>query len=149
MTATASSLFADTGPGVGQNAPGFQLTNMDKVPVTLTSLRQKGPVLLIFWSTRCPVCHAMLPQFKQAHSKYKSKKLSIVAIDVGFENHDEVADYILQHNIKYLVLNQDNRKAQIARAYRLIGTPTIKLIDPTGKILFSGYQLPDIKKYLN
>ncbi len=140
--------IADIGPGLGQQAPGFRLADMKKEPVTLRDLRKKGHVLLIFWSTKCHVCHAMLPQFKKVYKDYKNKGLTVAAVNIGYENHEQVADYILQHDLPYLVLNKDNQKSYLAQAYQLVGTPTIKLVDPSGKILYHGHTLPDLKKFL-
>jgi len=145
---TANSVAA-IGPDLGQQAPGFSLENMkNNKTVTLSNLRKKGHVLLVFWSTKCHVCHVMLPQFKAVYKKYKNTKLTLAAINVGYENKEEVADYILQHDVPYLVLNKDKQKDYLAKAYKLVGTPTIKLVNPNGKIIYHGHKLPDLSKYL-
>ena len=135
------------GPGVGQTAPDFTLPDMKKKPQQLSKLLQKGHVLLIFWSTRCPVCRKLTPEFKAIQTKYKDKGLTVVAVNVGNENHDEIDDYVFQHALNYMVLNDDDKKAYVARQYRLIGTPTLKLVAPDGKILWHGHGLPDLSTW--
>ncbi len=138
-----------TGPNVGQVAPDFTLTDLaSKKAVSLTQLRKKGYVLALFWSTRCHVCHAMLPAFKKTHKQYKDKNFTLAAINIGYENREQVEDYILQHDVDYLVLNDDSKKARLAQQYALKGTPTIKLIAPSGRIVWSGHRLPDLARWI-
>ena len=143
-TASAATII---GPGVGQKAPNFLLTDLKNKPHSLTQLLKNGHVLLIFWSTRCPVCRKLTPRFKQIATEYKAKGLTVVGINVGNENKEEVDDYVFEHEIKYLILNDDQKKAFIAQQYRLIGTPTLKLLAPDGTILWHGYGIPDLTKW--
>lgn len=143
-----ANAMAKTGPKKGQSAPEFELNNMDGEPVTLTELRKKGHVLVVFWSTQCHVCHAMLPLFKQIHADYVDRPVTLVAINVGWEDHNSVETYVFEHDVPYLVLNQDEKKAEVARDYQLRGTPTIELIDPQGQVVFRGHRIPDLDHYL-
>jgi cytochrome c biogenesis protein CcmG/thiol:disulfide interchange protein DsbE len=54
---------------IRQDAPKFELTNMDGQPVTLESLRGK-PVVLNFWSTWCGPCKAEHPLFQGAAKQH-------------------------------------------------------------------------------
>ncbi len=145
---SATNVSATTGPRVGQSAPDFTLTDLQQKPHSLAELRKDGHVLLVFWSTKCHVCHAMIPQFKQIHKKYGGKGLTFVAINVGYEDKDDVDDYVFEFLLDYLVLNEDSKKAQIAQDYRLVGTPTIQLIAPDGIVKFRGHRIPDLDTYL-
>jgi len=138
----SSASWGSVGPRVGETAPDFSLTDLNKKVYTLKGLRSKGHVLLVFWSTRCHVCHAMIPEFKKIHTQYKDKNLTLVAINVGFEDRDDVDDYAFEYKLNYLVLNDDDKKAQVAQDYRLIGTPTMELIAPDGKVLYRGHRIP-------
>jgi len=142
----SASLMASTGPRVGQMAPGFSLTDLKENPHSLEGLLKKGPVLLVFWSTKCHVCHALIPRFKAIHEQYSSKGLTLAAINVGYEDMEEVDDYAFEFKLPYLVLNEDSKKEQIAGDYRLQGTPTIQFIDTDGKVLYRGHSVPDLDK---
>jgi len=144
----ATTVLAATGPRVGEMAPDFSLTDLSNQSHSLSELRKNGYVLLVFWSTKCHVCHAMIPQFKQIHTKYNDKGLSFVAINVGFEDKEEVDDYVFEYKLGYLVLNEDDKKAQIAQDYRLAGTPTIQLIAPDGTVKYRGHRIPDLDALL-
>ena len=139
---------ASIGPKVGQTAPEFTMTDLKSQSHSLSELRKDGHVMLVFWSTKCHVCHAMIPQFKQIHKQYGGKGLTFVAINVGYEDRDEVDDYVFEFRLDYLVLNEDDKKAQIAQDYRLVGTPTIQLIAPDGTVKFRGHRIPDLDRYL-
>jgi peroxiredoxin len=144
----AGNSWADVGPEVGQTAPDFELKSLSGDTVTLSGLRQQGYVMLVFWSTQCPVCHRMLPDFKQVHEKYDGKGFTLAAIDVGFEDQTSVEAYALQYDLNYLVLNEDDKKVELAKAYRLVGTPTIQLISPKGEVLYRGHRLPDLSHWI-
>ena len=140
------SAFSATGPRVGEYAPGFELTDLSGKSHSLSELHANGPVLLVFWSTKCHVCHAMIPQFKKVHETYKN--LTFVAVNVGFEDREEVDDYAFEFKLPYLILNEDDKKADVAQAYRLQGTPTIQLVDTEGKVQFRGHRIPDLKSLI-
>ncbi len=140
--------MASIGPKVGQQAPEFELNDLKGKTHSLKELRKKGHVLLVFWSTRCHVCHALIPKFKEIHNKYNDKGLAFAAINVGFENKDEVEDYVFEFKLDYLVLNDDEKKAKLAEEYQLVGTPTFELIAPNGIVKYRGYSVPDLDKLM-
>jgi thiol-disulfide isomerase/thioredoxin len=143
-----TTAYAGIGPKKGQTAPEFTLTDLQKQSHSLSELRKDGHVLLVFWSTQCHVCHAMIPQFKQIHKQYGGKGLTFVAINVGYEDKDEVDDYVFEYMLDYLILNEDDKKAQVAQDYRLVGTPTIQLIAPDGTVKFRGHHIPNLDQLL-
>lgn len=146
ILSTAS--MAAIGPKVGQTAPDFTLTDLQNNPHSLESLRKKGHVLLVFWSTKCHICHAMIPRFKEIHAKYTGKGLTLAAINVGYEYKDDVDDYAFEYMLDYLILNEDDKKAQLGADYRLVGTPTILLVAPDGTVKYNGHSIPDLDKLL-
>lgn len=145
----APAARAAIGPEVGQTAPDFTLKNLDGKPVSLSQLRAKGYVLLVFWATGCSYCHAMIPDFKQVHREYDGNGLTLAAVDIGWEGEPSVQAYAMQYGLDYLVLNQNDRKKQLIHDYRLIGTPTVELISPNGKVLFRGQRVPDLSLWLD
>lgn len=132
----------NTGSKVGQTAPEFSMTDLKGKPHSLAELRKKGHVMLLFWSTRCHFCHALIPNFKATDKKYTGKNFTFVAVNIGVEDQPEVEAYVFENELDYLVLNEDDKKADVAEAYQLVGTPTIQLIAPDGKVLYRGHFLP-------
>ncbi len=139
---------AQPAPAVGDQAPGFTLMGLDEKLYSLAALRQKGPVLLVFWSTRCHFCHAMIPQFSRVQNEWGPRGLTLAAVDVGYEDAAEVEHYAQDNDIGYLILNQDDKKAELVHAYGLIGTPTIVLVSAQGAVLYYGHRLPDLDALL-
>jgi thiol-disulfide isomerase/thioredoxin len=148
LTVPVLASATNIGPRVGQQAPEFNITDLKGQPHSLTQLRDKGYVLVVFWSTRCHVCHSMIPEFKRVHEQYDGKGLTLVAINVGYEEKDEIDDYVFENRLEYLVLNNDNTKGDVAEAYRLVGTPTIQLIAPDGTVKYRGHTIPKLSEYL-
>lgn len=146
LTATAAS--AGSGGHVGDTAPDFTLHDLDGRTVSLAGLRKSGYVLVIFWSTQCPICHHMLPEFKRTYRDYDGKGLTVAAVDIGLEDENGVQAYALQYDLPYLVLNQDSKKQDLQLDYDLIGTPTIVLVGPDGKVAYRGHRLPDLRAWL-
>jgi len=145
----SSSLpYAETGHKVGQTAPGFELTSLEGSKVSLTSLTQKGHVLLVFWATECVYCYAHIKDFNALHDQYHGKGLSIAAINVAGEYEQEVREYAQSNGLKYLVLADRLNNLDVAEAYQVFGTPTLVLISPENRVLFYGHNLPDMRKWL-
>ena len=130
------------GPAEGQTAPEFNLTDLEGQRWSLSGLREKGHVMVLFWSTHCPFCHAMIPLFQDIDRDYKAKGLSFVAVNIGVETRNEVYAYVLENDIEYLVLNQDDGKEELAETWHLLGTPTIQVIAPDGTVKYRGHFLP-------
>jgi len=128
--------------GYGQTAPEFTLFDLQGKSVSLKSLKKKGPVLLVFWSTSCGYCQAMIPAFKKIDRLYRPRGLTFVAINIGRENLAEVKRYALRFKMRYMILNNDRTKNLITRLYQLRATPTFKLIATDGTIRFHSHRLP-------
>ncbi len=60
-------------------APDFTLTKLDGGKFRLSEQISKGPVILHFWDTCCPVCRLALPYIEKLHQAY-GDSLTILAI---------------------------------------------------------------------
>ena len=143
-----SQAQATVGYKVGNAAPEFKLKSHDGVSHSLMQLRKQGHVLVVFWAVECVYCYAHIKEFNHAYEEFKGK-LTIAAINIGGEYQSEVAEYVRDNNLKYLVLSERLNNLDVAENYHAIVTPTLVLISPEGKILFNGYRMPDLKKWLN
>jgi len=133
---------------VGATAPDFTLKDLDGRPHALSEMRRNGHVLLIFWATDCVYCHALLPEFKRAQARYGGRGLTVAAINIGAEHREEVAAYVEDYGVNYLTLSERARNLDVARAYGVVGTPTVVLISPAGAILYYGHKLPRLSHWL-
>lgn len=144
------SLFqvqAAVGYKVGDTAPEFKLKTLSGTPHSLSELRKKGHVLLVFWAVECVYCYAHIKEFNRVHAEYKNK-LTVTAINIGGEYPIEVEEYVKDNSLKYLVLSERLNNLDVGENYHVLGTPTIVLVSPNGKVLFYGHSIPDLNKLL-
>ncbi len=138
---------ATVGYKVGDTAPEFKLKSLAGTEHSLSSLRKKGHVLLVFWAVECVYCYAHIKEFNRAHEQFKDK-LTIAAINVGGEYPVEVAEYVKDNKLKYLILNERLNNLDVGESYHVLGTPTLVLVSPQGKVLFYGHRVPDLTQWL-
>lgn len=142
-----SQVQATVGYKVGNNAPEFKLKSLDGTSHSLTQLRKQGHVLIVFWAVECVYCYAHIKEFHHAYEQFKGK-LTIAAINIGGEYPPEVAEYVQDNKLKYLVLSERLNNLDVGENYHAIVTPTLVLVSPEGKILFNGYRMPDLIKWI-
>lgn len=138
---------AAVGYKVGDTAPEFKLKTLAGKTHTLSSLRKKGHVFLAFWAVECVYCYAHIKEFNRAHDEFKDK-LTVAAINIGGEYPVEVAEYVKDNALKYLVLSERLNNLDVGESYHVLGTPTLVLVSPKGEILFYGHRMPDLSKWI-
>ena len=114
---------------LGSAAPAFSLPEIDAGQVDLASYSGQ-PVLLVFWTTSCPICQHELPLLNRMDPEFRSKGISVVTICLG--GPDETRDYVNTKRIALKTLYDVNGK--VGRAYRVGGVPKLVLIDKEGRI---------------
>ena len=139
---------AKTGYHVGDTGPQFTLKTLSGKKTSLKQLRQQGHVLLIFWAVECVYCYSHIKDLNALHEKYHGKGLTLAAINVAGEYDVEVSEYVKDNNLKYLVLSDRLNNIDVAEAYHVVGTPTLVVVSPEGKVVFYGHQIPDISKWV-
>lgn len=131
----------------GAKAPEFTLAALDKKPVALKDLLAKGHVMLIFWETQCVYCYAHIKDFNALQKKYQGK-LTLAGINFLGEYPQDIQKYATNNNVEYLLLADRLNNIDVAEAYGIVGSPTMILIDPKGKILSVGYEIPDVSRWI-
>lgn len=136
--ALAISAFAwFASPTAGQVAPPIaagKWLNLDGPPPTLESLRGKW-VLLDFWGTFCGPCIREIPQLNELHRRLAPRGL--VLLGIAPEPETTVASFLdrLKTPIEYPTATN---AAATFSAYEVSTIPRLFLIDPSGKIAWSG-----------
>jgi peroxiredoxin len=146
LSLTLTDIQAAT-PKPDSLAPEFTLKALNNAPVSLSGLRAKGHVMLIFWETQCVYCYAHIKDFNTLQKKYQGK-LTIAGINFLGEYPEEIQEYATDNKVEYLLLADRLNNIDVAEAYQVIGSPTIVLIAPDGKILSYGYQIPDVGHWI-
>ena len=144
----ATSVQATTNHKIGDTAKDFSLKTLSGKKVSLSQLRQQGHVLLMFWGAECVYCYGHIEGLNALHEKYHGKGLTVAAINIAGEYNPEIAEYVKDNNLKYLVLSDRLNNLDVAEALHVIGYPTLILISPEGKILSRGNDIPDVTKWL-
>jgi peroxiredoxin len=139
----------ETGIMTGQRAPDFTLNDLNGKTFTLSQLRNKKPVLLIFWATWCPACRQAIPYFSELHAQYGSRGLEVIALNIASNDPlPRVQRFQEENKMPYRILYDE--KTEVSRLYAVFGIPTSLLIDQDGIIQFRGTILPaDINQTLD
>lgn len=132
----------------GDMAPDFSLKSLEGQQIGLQDLLAKGHVMLIFWETQCVYCYSHIKDFNALHKQYQNKGLTIAAINFLGEYESEVREYVVDNHVQYLVLADRLNNIDVAEAYKVIGSPTMVMIAPDGKILSYGHQIPDVSTWI-
>lgn len=143
----STQTVAAAGLKVGEIAPEFALKDLQGKVHTLTELRKQGHVFLVFWATECVYCYAHIKDFNQLQEKYRGK-VTVTAINIAGEYDKEVANYVKDNGVQYLTLSDRLKNLDASEAYHVMGTPTLVLVSPEGKVLYYGYKIPDLQRWI-
>jgi peroxiredoxin len=137
----ANPAAATSGIMTGQRAPDFTLNDLNGKAFALSELRDKKPVLLIFWATWCPACRQAMPYFSNLHTQYTPRGLKIISINIASNDPlPRVQSFQEINKLPYRILYDE--KTDVSRLYAVFGIPTTMLIDRDGFIQYRGNALP-------
>ena len=103
----------------------------------------KGKVVYLdFWASWCGPCRASFKWLNEAHEKYGTKGLVVIAINVDKEK--ELATQFLKENPAKFRIGYDP-EGSVAQTYQLKGMPSSYMIDRKGqlRVTHAGYRLKD------
>ncbi len=126
----------DIGLPVGTMAPAATVEDLDGKPVDLGRYVGKQPVVLEFWATWCPLCRALEPALKAAHTRWGGA-VQFVAVGVGVnETPASIRRHLASHPLPFPVFFDASGAA--VRAYQAPTTSYIVVLDRTGKVTYTG-----------
>lgn len=121
----------------------FSLPSLDGGK-TISSTNYKGKVMIVdFWASWCGPCKASFAAYNELLTKYGSKGLVIVGINI--DNDPEKAKEFLGENpASFHIASDPNKK--VAAKYNLPTMPTAYIIGRSGDILYThaGYHEGDL-----
>jgi len=123
---------------IGQEAPGFTLSDIEGKQISLESFKGK-PVLLNFWATWCPYCRKERSHLNDLHRKYKDKGLVILSISTD-RSLKKLKKYMEKTPADFIVLS--DTEGRVSSSYNIIGLPSSLLITREGiiKYKFTGFR---------
>jgi peroxiredoxin len=81
-----------------------------------------------------------MPRYNSIHKKYGQHGLEVVNIDIE-EPREKVSRFAEKYNVSYRMLLDE--KGKVAEVYRIVGIPSMVLIDKEGKVLSRQYLAMD------
>ena len=124
---------------VGKAAGDFTLKTHDGKSLTLSKLKGKRGVVLVFFATWCAPCIAEVPQVKKF--VVESRRRNVLVYGVNVQQPERVVQrFVKDQAVNYRILL--DRDAAVARAYGVRGIPTLLGIDGDGIVRFRGHAIP-------
>ncbi|MEW5800796.1 MAG: TlpA disulfide reductase family protein [bacterium] len=115
----------------------FTLQSIHDQKVSLTDFLGNKVILINFWATWCPYCVAEIPHLNKIE-KSLADQVKFISIDIG-EKPEKVLNFAKKKDVAFDVLL--DQQGDVARRYRVKGTPTNIVIDKKGNIVYYGYEL--------
>ena len=129
VVAMLFALYLLKGGSFGKPAPAFSLPEPDGGQVDLTSYAGR-PVLLVFWTTSCPICQRELPMLNNMEWEFRDRGISVLTVCLGGE--DDAREYLNSNRIALKTVY--DAQGKVGRAYSVSGVPSFVLIDKDGKV---------------
>lgn len=123
---------------VGSLAPEFELAGLDGAKISSGNFAGQ-PAVLVFWTAWCPSCKEEAPHINKLAAQYQSRGVRVLGINIG-EGAARVSEGIKDFGIEYDVVRDAD--TQVAKTYRVLGTPTVIFLDKKGVIRYLGNELP-------
>jgi len=131
---------------VGQKAPEIKAQKWFNTTTALSLAGLRGKIVVVeFWATWCPPCRRSIPHLNALYNQYKDK--GVVILGLSDEGADKVAPFVEQMNkdkkdMEYPAAAGSNDGA----AYGVTGIPHAFLLDPTGKVVWTGHPMAGLDK---
>ncbi len=126
------------GTAIGQIAPNFEMAKAEGGNISFNELKG-NPAVLVFWTAWCPVCKEEAPHINKLAAEFGPQGVKVVGINIG-ESDARVAEGIKDFGIEYTVAR--DKDASVATNYKVIGTPTVIILDKNGAVQYFGNEVP-------
>jgi len=134
-------------PQAGQQAPDFEIIQMDGSTFKLSDYQGKQSVYVVFWNTWCGYCMKKIPKLKHTQANF-ADKIKIIAINTSLKDSLEKSLAFQQtYDINYS-LAFDHGKI-ITDRYGVWGTPTEFIVDINGIIQYRDGVPDDLQPLLS
>ena len=132
---------------IGKSVPAFSAPDVLGNPISL-NLMSAPHHLILFWSSQCPHCVAMLPDLAKLYQGSIRERMDIIAVSLDTERKAWLdvlngGDYPWVH-----VSELKGWHSKIADDFHIYATPTMILSDRNGTILAKPITLPELRTEL-
>jgi thiol-disulfide isomerase/thioredoxin len=137
------AIAPDTGAQVSSGEAWMQLEDMRGGRHDLSrALADDRSVALVFWQSWCAPCIHEAPGVASA-SKRLDGEVDFYGVVSGPDDvvdEQAVTDTARRLQLPYPQVR--DRSGELARRFEVVGTPTIVVIEPSGRVSFVGHELP-------
>jgi thiol-disulfide isomerase/thioredoxin len=129
-------IASDVGIAIGEKAPGAAVQSLDGKSIDLAQYVGKGPTVLEFWATWCPLCKQLEPSLQMARTKYAGK---VTFVSVGVKDNQTAAQqktFATEKKISGEFVFDADGKA--VAAFKAPHTSYLVVLDSTGKVVYTG-----------
>jgi RNA polymerase sigma factor (sigma-70 family) len=118
---------------VGQTAPDIEGEDLDGRPMKLADYRGKV-VLLSFWASWCGPCMRLVPHERALQQRLAGKDFALVGVN-GDSRPEELRQALEKNPVTWRSFKSKREgKPSIAQEWKVLGWPTLYLIDRDGVI---------------
>ena len=118
------------GAQIGQEAPGFALSDLNGAPVRLSDLRGR-PVIVNFWASWCGPCVEEFPVLARALREHRAEGLVVVGIVVR-DNSEAARGFMTRMDAGWPAAMDPGE--EVARQFGIYAPPETFFIDAKGTI---------------
>ncbi|MCK9423389.1 MAG: redoxin domain-containing protein [Bacteroidales bacterium] len=131
----------------GNVAPPLEVPDTRGKTVKLSDINSEY-TLLVFWSTQCPHCTAMIPRLKEIYDKQKPKRFEVIALSID-TSRAAWTGFLKEHKLNWI--NASELKGFASKScddYNIYATPTLFLLDREKKIISKPVSLREMEQTL-
>jgi len=131
----------------GERAPEFSLRGLDGKDHALGEILSRGPALLAFFKTTCPVCQLAFPFLDRLHRKAGA---SAQFIAISQDNATDTREFLAEFGVSFpALLDEDRKNYPASNAFRISHVPSMFLVEQDGAVSwasngFSRIELADL-----
>jgi peroxiredoxin len=130
----------------GSRAPDFRLPLLDGGETTLAGILARGPVLLAFFKTSCPVCQLTFPFLDRVHAATLPGALQIYGVSQN--DPEDTREFNQEFGVTFpTLLDSEESGFPVSNAYGISSVPTLFLVERGGAIsqVVEGWQRKHIE----
>jgi peroxiredoxin len=116
----------------GQAAPEFSLPDLDGKPCSLADLLRRGPAVLAFFKTTCPVCQFAFPYIERLHASPRKGGLQFLAISQ--DSPRDTREFMNELGCTFASLMDQRDTYPASNAYRISTVPSVFVVERDGRI---------------
>ena len=119
-------------------APDFELNDLERHPVTLSSYAGKV-VIVDFWATWCTPCRYEVPHLVELQERFGTRGLQVLGVTLDrVQTAGDVIPFSRKYSMNYPILWAER---SVLEAYDVLSIPVTLLITRDGKIYrrFAGF----------